>query len=367
LGSLDIGSPVFFRRVEVGRVVAYQLDKDGKGVTLRIFINAPYDSHVRTNTQFWHASGFDVALDSSGFKVNVEALSTLVIAGVAFEAPPDAKQAPTAEVNRAFRLSEDRSQAMKAPDIVSETYVMNFRESVRGLGPGAPIDFRGIVIGEVASVGVDYDTNKKEFTIPVEIKLYPERLRAKYRNGTKAPNPQHMLDRYVERGFRGQLRVGNLLTQQLYIALDFFPDAPKAHVDWSKTPPELPTVPGTAEELQASLARILKKMEKMPLEELGNDLRKTLRTLDGTLKSTDKLINRLDGEVVPEVRSTLDSTRKALGTVESALNSDAPLQQDMRDALHELTRAAQSLRTLADYLERHPESIIRGRKEDDRD
>lgn len=370
VGSLDIGSPVFFRRIEVGQVVAFELDKDGKGVTLKVFINAPYDQYVTTGTQFWHASGLDFTLDASGIRVDTQSLSSLLVGGIAFQAPPDASLAEPAQADRVFRLSADRDQAMKAPDTVAETYVMIFRESVRGLVAGAPVDFRGVVVGEVVSINIDYDRAHKEFTMAVEVRLFPDRLRSKYRKSAKeeAPEPKALLQRMIEHGFRGQLRTGSLLTQQLYIALDFFRDAPKVQMDWSKTPLELPTMPGSLEELQATLARIAKKLDKVPFDAIGEDLRRTMRTLDGTLKRTDKLLNGLDTEVVPEARATLEAARKALNTMEHTLSGlgvdqGPPLSQDVRETLSELTRAAQSLRTLTDYLERHPESLIRGKKE----
>ena len=100
VGSLDIGSPVFFRRIEVGQVVAFELNKDGKGVTLKVFINAPYDQYVTTGTQFWHASGLDFTLDASGIRVDTQSLSSLLVGGIAFQAPPDASLAEP-EIGRA--------------------------------------------------------------------------------------------------------------------------------------------------------------------------------------------------------------------------------------------------------------------------
>ena len=372
LGSLDIGSPVFFRRVEVGQVVAFELDKDGKGVTLKVFVNAPYDKYVTEGTRFWHASGIDVTLDPNGIRVNTESLASLIVGGIAFQAGPGAGRDEPAQPDRVFRLSADREQAMKVPDTVATNYVMVFRESARGLSPGAPVDFRGVVVGEVVSVDVDFDRDAKEFTIAVEIRLYRERLRTKYRNNAKrlSPDPKEILGVMIDHGLRGQLRTGNLLTQQLYIALDFFRDAPKAKMDWSKTPLELPTVPGSLEELQNALARIVKKLDKVPFDGIAADLRHTIQNLDATLKRTDTLLAGIDKDLVPEARATLEAARKALNTADRTLSGlgvdqGAPLAQDAREALGELTRAAQSLRTLADYLERHPEALIRGKKETD--
>jgi paraquat-inducible protein B len=150
----------------------------------------------------------------------------------------------------------------------------------------------------------------------------------------------------------------------LYVALDFFPNAPKAKIDWTKTPPEIPTVPGGLHELQTIVTNIGRKIEKMPLDQIGRDLDQALQSLRSTLHNTEALVKRLDKEVTPEARAALAEARRTLNTAGRTLDSDAPLQQDAREALREVSRAAQAMRVLADYLERHPEAVIRGKKED---
>jgi paraquat-inducible protein B len=132
------------------------------------------------------------------------------------------------------------------------------------------------------------------------------------------------------------------------------------------------------DQLQKKLMQIVQKIEKMPLEELAGDARKTIQSLDATLKSAEKLLKNVDGAVIPEartallearqsledVRKTLGEARKTLGGANQVLAGDAPLQLDLRETLREVSRAAQSLRVLGDYLEQHPESLVRGKRED---
>jgi paraquat-inducible protein B len=166
-----------------------------------------------------------------------------------------------------------------------------------------------------------------------------------------------MANYLVEHGFRFQLRSGNLLTGQLYIALDYFPDAPKATIDWSKTPPELPPIPRTLQSIQDSVTRLLAKVNSIPFEAIGNDARTTLR-------STNSLISQLNSEVLPKARDTLTSAQTTLDSANTALQPDSTLQQSTEEAMHEMTRTAATLRTLADYLSRHPEALVRGKSED---
>jgi len=135
MGSLDIGSPVFFRRVEVGQLVAFAIDKEGKAVRVRVFINAPYDKFVTENTRFWHASGIDITLDSSGVRLDTESLVSIVIGGIAFQSPADEPVGMPAKAGAVFALANDRTTAMQRPDKVTENYVLLFNESVRGLAP----------------------------------------------------------------------------------------------------------------------------------------------------------------------------------------------------------------------------------------
>jgi paraquat-inducible protein B len=367
IGSLDISSPIYYRRIQVGEIVAYEMDKDGKGVTLRVFIRTPYDQYVKSNTAFWHASGMDLTLDANGIKINTESMVSILLGGITFQSLEDRRDVPSAPSNSAFTLFANKEEALKRPDTVVETYTLIFRESVRGLPLRAPVDLRGVTVGEVSRIGVELDPKNKRFEMPVEVQFYPERLRAHYRKKEgqgKLQSSRALLDSLVENGFRAQLRSGSLLTGQLYVALDFFPKPPPAKIDWSKMPPEFPTLVGSMEQFQTAIMQIIQKIEKIPFEELSADADNTIKTLDTTLKSAEKLIKNLDNNVAPELKTTLEDVRKTLGTAKQTLSADAPLQQELRDTLRELGRAAQSLRVLSDYLERHPESLIRGKRED---
>lgn len=372
-GSLDTSSPIFYRRMQVGQVIGTELDQDGKGVTIRIFIRAPFDQYVKTSTIFWHASGVDLSLDASGVKINTESMVSILLGGLAFETPHDRFDAPLAAPDSVFSLYPTRDEAMKHAETV-ETYLLVFRESVRGLAVGAPVDLRGVTVGEVTKIDVALDSRNSDISIPVQIQFYPERLRAQYRGKlqqVKPPDSRALLNSLVAHGFRAELKSGNLLTGQLFVALDFFPKAPPAKIDWSTKPPRLPVVPGSMDQLQKKLMQIAQKIEKIPLEELAGDARKTIQSLDVTLKSAEKLMKNVDEAVIPEARSvlvearqSLEDLRKTLGGANQVLAGDAPVQLDLRETLREVSRAAQSLRVLGEYLEQHPESLIRGKRED---
>ena len=379
LGSLDIGSPVYYRRVRVGQVAAYTLAEDGAAVTLRVFINSPYEKFVGANTRFWHASGFDMQIDASGFRLRAQSIATVVLGGIAFQAP-DGEPGPPAVENTQFKLAADEGAAMATDDGPATSVLMYFDQSLRGLAPGAPVDFRGVVLGEVKSIGIDFDRKERRFQMPVLVEIYPERLRRGIRDEEDLQARQDRLRLMIERGLRAQLRIGNLLTGQLYVALDFFPNAGPVKPLSPDDPLVLPTVPNSLDELQSQIGEIAVKLNRIPYEQIGKDLQEALVGLDRTFDGAQKLLKTLNNDVSPQVSAamkdirrtldsanrTIDSAGKAMSTAGRAVAEDSPLQQDLRDTLQELSRAAVSLRVLTDYLEQHPESLLRGKPRDSR-
>ncbi|QBY54848.1 intermembrane transport protein PqiB [Cupriavidus oxalaticus] len=366
LGSLDIGSPVYYRRVRVGHVVAYQLEPNGRDISLRVFVNKPYDKLVSADTRFWHASGVDLKLDANGLKLSTQSLATVMLGGVAFQAPDHSTaHAPAAE-NTEYLLAADQSEAMKEPDELAPALaVLNFDQSVRGLSPGAPVDFRGVTVGQVRSIGIEYQRDKKAFRMPVVVELYPSRMGLREKDVADDARKRAIVHSMVQRGMRAQMRTGNLLTGQMYVALDFFPKASSpVNLDLNASVPELPTTPGTFDELQAKLGDIVTKIGKVPFDQIGQDARTAMVSMNKMLVKADKLVAQVNGDVAPQVVAALQDMRRTLDTANGALAPDASLQQDTRRMMQELTQTAVSLRMLTDYLERHPEALLQGKREE---
>jgi len=382
LGSLGVGSPIYYRQLQAGQVIAYDLTADGKSVQMKVFINAPYERYVTPGTRFWNASGVDVSVGAGGIEVRTQSLVALLAGGVAFDTPPFATVVEAAAADTVFTLYADKTTAMKQPESISARYVLHFTESLRGLSVGAPVTLLGLPAGEVTDVGLTIDPATMNVRGRVEVVSFPERLIARLGPNKAAMGKmieggaqqrQAIMQRLVEqRGLRAQLRSGNLLTGQLFVAFDFFPNTPKVKIDWSRDVPELPVVPSTASDLEAKITGIVAKLDKLPYEAIGADLTKALANLSQTLEDASKAVNRIDADVTPGLKSTLDGLRGTISAADGVLKStdatlvgkDAPAQQDLRDTLQEIARAARSLRVLTDYLERHPESLIRGKTEE---
>lgn len=374
-GSLDIGSPVYYRHLQAGQVVGFELAPDGKQVQLTVFVNAPYNQYINKNTRFWHARGIDVKVDSGGIKVDTESLMSILLGGIAFENLAGAATLPPVPANSVFNTFKNKDDAFKVPDTVITQAMMVFNESVRGLSVGAQIDFQGIVIGEVVENMIDFDRKTKQTNVVVLVNLYPDRLRSKFRKNSRISNTDanELLGMLVNRGLRAQIRASNLLTGQLYIALDFFPKAQKVTFNANTTPIEIPTVRGSLRELQTTLASIANKLDQVPVEAIAQDLQKTLFNVNQLIVQIDEKLAPEAGNAITEMRETLLEAKRAmteaqhtLKSIEQSVGKDGKIQQDAHEAMREITRAAQSTRALVDYLERHPEALIRGKSEDEK-
>jgi paraquat-inducible protein B len=365
LGSLDVGSPVFHRRTPVGRVVGYTLDADRDELSLKIFVEAPFHKLVTRDTHFWNASGIDLTLNASGLSVNTQTLASVLAGGLAFDLPPDTPRGDPAPENTVFTLFGDRRAALAPADGNAVPIRMVFDQSIRGLAPGAAVDLLGVDIGRVRSIALRYDAERKRFPVEVVAEIYPLRLgavRAALLRDASGGGDTVVLQQLVASGLRAQLRTGNLLTGQLYVALDFIPGGPPRH--GSLTPEgmvRMPTAPGTLSELQPQIAEIVQKVSKIPFDEIGRDLRTTLSRASAAI-----------GQLTPDAQKALAEVQRTLARAQASLENldrnvtdpNAPVQRNLEDTLLELQRTSRALRVLSDYLQQHPEALLRGKPAD---
>ncbi|MBB4864964.1 paraquat-inducible protein B [Pseudomonas nitritireducens] len=363
LGSLDIGSTVYYRKIPVGQVITYNLRQDGKGVDIGVFIEAPNDAFVTANSRFWNASGIDLDLGANGLKVNTESLSSILMGGLAFGVPEGAPADDAlAKDEQGFELFADRDTALAPPAGIAQKLRMRFDQSMRGLAVGAPVEFMGVAFGKVTSVKLDYDPKTLSFPVMVEAVVYPQRLgpvrdRMLAISNTQAGDEEaaaNLIAAFVKHGLRAQARSGNLLTGQLFVSLDFYPDAKPVQFDVAARPFVIPTVPGSLDKLQEQLQEVVERIRKLPLERIANNL-------DGNLSELQKSLKQFNGQTLPNVTRTLDEVSATLKTANAALGENSPQREKLSDTLDELDRMSRSLRDLSDYLGRHPESLIRGR------
>ena len=359
-GSLGIGAPVYFRQFQVGRVIDENLLPDGS-TRVTVFVEAPYDGFVKPVTRFWNASGIDVRLGADGLNVQTESLAAVLAGGLAFDDGPIEAVPAAAGIPGQFTLYKNETEAMAPPDGDPDFVRMRFAQALRGLEVGAPVEFVGVNIGSVVAVDLGYKRQDNSFPVIVTAKLYPRRMGQAYEALAAQGKTESdetiaaFVGTLVNRGLRAQPRSASLLSGKLYIALDFLPASPRATFDSSIRPLELPTVNGTYQELEASVSRLVKKVSDLPLEQIAADLHTDLNDLHETL-------SELHAQVLPNAVDTLSALHGTLDSAERTLDVESPLQRGLAETLSETRSTLQAVRELADYVDRHPDALLRGRR-----
>jgi len=354
LGSIEVGAPVYYRQVDVGRVTAISLDPDGKGVSIDVFVEAPYDRYVGTQTRWWNASGGQLWLDARGLSLDVQSVRAMLFGGVAFQ--PALGQA-SAATDTVFELAESERAATEPLAGKPAVVAMRFAQSLRGLSVGAAVDFHGLPFGEVTKIEIAPVGEKREPVMLVTMNLYPDRLGQQFRESAEhadAVAGKALLRKLVADGLRGQLRTGNLLTNQLYVALDMFPNAPPVQLDLNRSPVELPTVPNTLDDLQAEIGALLRALDRAPFGPIGTELSQSF-------VRARRLFKLADTQLAPQARETLASARRVFDRAETALDSPASWQTDLQSAREQLTQALQALEALSKTIEEQPDAVAWGK------
>lgn len=362
LGSLEIGSPVYFRQVNVGQVLGYSLDDQGRGVNIQVFINAPNDRFVTEASRFWNVSGINMSFNADGFAVSTTSVISLLSGGVEFSMGDEGGDAPRAKSGATFELFPGEAQAQARPDGEPFELVFHMYQSVRGLKVGAAIDFQGMELGKVTSIEMDLDTDKRRFYTVVRGNIYPMRLGSIYEhiksNLTGDDEPvRSFVSNLVSNGLRAQMQTANLLTGQQFIALDFFPGAEKVAFNASSTPLEIPVIKGDFDRLQQQILSIVNKLEALPLDQ-------TVKSLNASLQQLTDLTKKLDNGLVPVAADTLKAAQQALASANMLLSENSPMTGGIEQLMLEMNRTLRTVNGLVEELQSQPSSLWRGRSAD---
>ncbi len=379
LGSIDRGSPLYYQGILAGEVLGYEMANDYRSVLIHAFVKEPFDRLLRSSTRFWHASGVEVAIGADGLRVQTESLQAMLFGGIAFDTPDSQDGASENTEGLIFTLYDDRRSIQEHAYTSKARFVLYFDESVRGLAVGAPVEFKGIKIGQVTGIRLEYEPKAATFRIPVVIDIEPERV-VERGAGLRAA-PQAAFQALVKRGLRARLETGNLLTGQLFVALDMHPKTPVRLARAGGPYPELPTIPASFGQMTASLESILAKLDRIDLEGIGSNLKGTLAgtnrianapelersiaDLSASLASLRGILRKVDRHAEPiaaNLDKALASARDTLALMDRVLAPDSPLHDNASRLTEELGEAARAIRALVDMLQRDPQSVLFGRK-----
>ena len=385
VGSLGSGSPVFYRDIVVGEVLGYHLPEGNGEITVNVFVRAPYDKWVRTGTRFWNASGVNVSFGGGGLHVELESLQAVLSGGIAFGTPEDARDTESAKQDTAFELfpSEDAAAASGYKQRIKT--VMYFQTSTTGLAVGSPIQIYGQQIGTVSDIRLELDPVHATARVRVSAEIQPERLQAV--GGDPNDTPEDVSRRLVQHGLRAELTTTSYITGALAVSLDFPSSPPPGAVSMEGDAIVLPTLGGGFSGLVQTASEILQKVGAIPFAQIGNNASTLLATLNatvggpevkqalnaatGALVDVQGLVKRTDAGLtplmrrLPEISDNLDRTlnraSQLVGSVDTGYGGNSQFSRDLDRLMSQFNDAARSIRLLADFLDRHPEALIRGR------
>jgi len=378
LGSLSIGAPVYFREIRVGEIMHYELDSGGRHVEISIFVRAPYDEFVRTNTRFWNAGGISVNLGSEGISLESASLVSMLIGGVAFDTPKLLDPGARAEPDRLFPLfSSRRASEEEIFSTEKEYFLAYFDESVRGLNRGASVDLQGMKIGTVTDVKLLFNPETLTFRSSVLLEVHPERLMEIIRGPTARGGEGRMAE-LVEKGMRAQIKTGSLLTGARYVNIEIFPDAEPAFLGREGEYTVIPTVPSGSQDLSRTLAKLAERIDKFPLDEIGNnvneaaeglaeivnseEMRESVEAFAALLEEMKAVAKQVNEDMMPALATSLAHAEGVLSDANRLLSPDSPVSVEIKRLLREMADAARSIRSMADYLEQHPEALLKGKQ-----
>lgn len=359
LASLHDGTPVNFHGINAGEVISHKLNGQGNAIQLTVFINAPFDKFVRKHSRFWIDSGIDLSAGADGLKVRTGPLISLLGGGIAFHASEMDTLADLKPENSVFKLYQTYEKSTQVIYSNPLKYALFFTGSLRGLTEGAPVQMRGITIGKVVDIGLEIDQKNNDIRTPVVVELEMARIKQVHRPTNLTDTA--ILQQLIGQGLRAQLQTGSLLTGQLLVDLAFhtpgkFPPTPNIN---STGYPEFPTTPSTLDEFSQSTQAIMAKIAKLPLQELTEEANKTLQGLQTTSKATNKVLDTANNTL-----GTADKTFQSAQTVLGTFEPGSTRHYELDKLIQELTDSAKSVKRLTDFLEQHPDALLRGKKEE---
>lgn len=371
LGSLTAGSPLNYRGIPVGEVEGYQLDASGKQINVYTFVRSPYEKYVTSQTRFWNSGGIDLAVGVQGLRFRASSWQQLISGGVSFDTPDAALTAAESPAGTAFRLYENQYDAERDPRGATLQYRVSFPGGVGEIGPGTSVQLQGADIGQITESHLQYDDDSQSIITRAIVQLDPSHVEIVHRHAERQPatgiDPAAALgeriEKLVTKGLRAHLVSANFLTSSKVVSLDIVPEAPPARIRQVDGMAELPSTATTdIASILASVQSVLKHVDKTTA---GPALGHAITELDRTLTHLDQVTGEIEPQIKPIMQSLRDTAAAAQRTLQSAnsvLGTSAASGADLPRLIRELTDSARSLRDLADYLGRHPESLLRGRK-----
>ncbi len=383
LGALRSGSNVMYRGMEVGKIVAVEVE-GARLLRAEMFVRTPYDQLVRPGSLFWTESPLKISF--TGAAIGAQFDPSAALGAVTFETPDEFRDEAPSEAGHVFRLFPDQTHAFGEGVGPQVLYRANFDEPAGNLSIGTPVNLGGFQVGSVTNVAMRLDPATGRLFTPVTLAIEPLRLHlagvTTPANGDWRPIVNRAMSSLVARGYRVQLAQNPPLLGSLYVALNPIARAKPAAITFGGDYPEIPShASADLGALGDKLNTLMDNLDDLPLTEIGENTRQitarlaklfgsgkideSVDRLDDTLDQADKMVREVRPQVGPlvvKLREAADQLDQVAASANGLLSGRGAGQDEgLPDAVRELTNAARSIRAMADQIQRHPESVLKGK------
>ncbi len=362
--AFDIGAPVLFRGSQAGRIEYAHLNIEEGMMYYNVFIEAPYDKLITTNTRFWEVTGIDFELSGQGVRINTGTIETLLGGGVSFDVPAYLTKGEPIKEHAQFSIFPNKQKVNERVFYAAQSYMLMFNQSIRGLKPGSPVEYKGLHIGEVVRTDIDYpemsNVLDKNTLLPIMIKIYPGRLGLKD-NEVGLHKMQRDMNQWITSGLHGSISNNNLLLGSKYIELKY--------IDSSLEAPEtfgdlllIPTADDELEQVMTRVSNITKSIEEIPFNDIVKSTSKALKVITESMDQFDSTSERFENLLNDPKSQTLiaqiNSTLKGVESLTKSYSDGSKTNQQLNDVLQSLDKTINNLTPLIMKLNMQPNRLI---------
>lgn len=361
--SVSAGDAVLYNGYKVGRVESMVFEPGDRKAHYALFIDAPYHELVDSQTRFWDASGISLSAGADGFKLDTGSMDTVLLGGVAFGHPPGVSKGKPVEHNTEFELFASHDDILKNPFRYGAHYIVSFSQSIKGLSPGAPVEYRGITIGRVERILLkesmelarqEHSDGGRGRPIPLLIYMEPGRM--------TLPDQASSLEVFhsniaagIKNGLRASLETGSLLTGAKYVSIDFYEGTTEASMGSFMEWDTIPTIETGLGQLEQKLTAVLDKVNALPLEDTVSGANTAISTLNETLASLHTILESQNTQQLPE---QLDATLRELRDTLKGLSPNSEVYQSINSSLLRLNRTIGNLESFTNTLSGQPNAAV---------
>ncbi|BED91093.1 paraquat-inducible protein B [Pseudoalteromonas sp. MM1] len=371
---LEVSTGIFFKNYKIGQIETATFDWKNQAMKYGIFINEPYQNLITLNSIFWVNAGIEIDLSADGINISTGSLSKLLKGGISVGLPEQQAPGDLAQDGHNFSLSQSYKEALEERFYDFDYYIIDFEQSIRGLRPGAPVEYRGTRIGTVVEAPANVIINGKpahfknhNTAVPVLIKIEYGRL---YHDSAAAKEFwQSSLTGWIKNGMRASLKPGNLLTGAVYVDFDIYPDAPKAHLAKLAQYDVFPSISSGITVLADQVSDVLNKVNDLKIEDSLEQMQATFSDYQALANEMRALLSQKDTQNLPgDFNRNFDKMTKSMEQFEvtmrqfdktmASYQAGSEFHHQLQQTLLEFKRLSEEIQPLTRGLNEQPNMFI---------